>query len=120
MKKILVADDDPAICDSLQFMLEEEGYAVTTASNGSVVKKTLSQKPDLLLLDLWMSGIDGREVCKSLKQQKSLRNMPIILVSASRDIRKSAKDSRADDFIEKPFTMDELLTKIQKWTDMNN
>ncbi|HSW88262.1 MAG TPA: response regulator [Candidatus Saccharimonadales bacterium] len=116
MKKILVADDDPAICDSLRFMLEEEGYEVSIASNGSVLKKTLSQKPDLLLLDLWMSGVDGRDVCKSLKQQKNLQHMPIILVSASRDIRKSAQDSGADDFIEKPFTMDDLLTKIQKWT----
>ena len=115
MKKILVADDDPAICDSLQFMLEEEGYTVSTTVNGETVQKMTKEFPDLLLLDVWMSGHDGREICKELKQQAATKHIPIILVSASRDIMRSAHEAGANDFVAKPFQMDELLGKVSKW-----
>src|SRR5258708_16239759 len=82
MKKILVADDDLAICDSLQFMLEEEGYSVATTLNGETVQKLEKEFPDLLLLDIWMSWQDGREICNQLKNQLASKHIPIILVSA--------------------------------------
>src|SRR5260221_9684749 len=115
MKKILVADDDPAICDSIQFMLEEEGYLVATTVNGETVQHMDKEFPDLLLLDIWLSGQDGREICKQLKNQASTKHIPIILVSASRDLVKSAHEAGANDFVAKPFHMEELLGKISKW-----
>ena len=113
-KTILVADDDPAICDALSFMLEEEGYRVLTTVNGGTIYKMEKEFPDLLLLDIWMSGQDGREICKYLKKKELTRDIPIIILSASRDIEKSADDAGADDFLAKPFQMEELLSKISK------
>jgi CheY-like chemotaxis protein len=111
-KTILVADDDPAICDALSFMLEEEGYRVLTTVNGATIYKMEKEFPDLLLLDIWMSGQDGREICKYLKKKEQTKDIPIIILSASRDIEKSAEEAGADDFLAKPFQMDELLKKV--------
>ena len=115
-KKILVADDDPAIVDAIQLMLELYDYEVSTTVDGETIYKMENEYPDLLLLDIWMSGQDGREICKYLKNKPLTKHIPIIMISASRDIIQSAKDSGADDFIAKPFQMDELLTKIEKYT----
>jgi CheY-like chemotaxis protein len=116
-KKIVVADDDPAICDALQYMLEDEGYEVSTTVNGETIYKMEKEFPDLLLLDIWMSGQDGREICRYLKKKELTKNIPIIMISAARDIAESARASGADDFIEKPFVMDDLLQKVAKYTE---
>ena len=72
--------------------------------------------PDLLLLDIWMSGEDGRDICKKLKQSELTKNIPVIMVSASKDIKESALAAGADDFLAKPFEMNELLGKIKMFT----
>lgn len=115
-KKILIADDDPAILDSVEIMLEMEGYDVDTTANGETIYKMKKDYPDVLLLDIWMSGQDGRDICKYLKKDPLTRHIPIIMVSASRDIMDSAKAAGADDFLAKPFEMDDLLGKIAKYT----
>ncbi len=112
-KKILIADDDPAILDAIQMILEMEGYKVDTTVDGETVAKMFEDQPNLLLLDIWMSGQDGRDICKALKAQNSTRHIPIIMVSASRDIEQSARDAGADDFLAKPFEMDDLLAKVK-------
>ncbi len=114
-KKILIADDDPAIVDAVQLMLELYDYEVSTTVDGETIFKMEKEYPDLLLLDIWMSGQDGREICKYLKNNPLTKHIPIIMISASRDIIQSAKDAGADDFITKPFQMDELLTMIAKY-----
>lgn len=114
-KKILVADDDPAIVDSIQLMLELHDYEVSTTVDGETIYKMEKEYPDLLLLDIWMSGQDGREICKYLKNNPLTKHIPIIMISASRDIIRSAKDAGADDFIAKPFQMEELLSKVAKY-----
>lgn len=116
-RKIIVADDDPAICDALQFMLEEEGYEVKTTVNGETIYKMEKEFPDLLLLDIWMSGQDGRDICKYLKKKQLTKKIPIIMISAGRDIARSAMEAGADDFIEKPFSMDDLLGKVAKYME---
>lgn len=117
-KKILVADDDPAIVDSLKLLLELYDYEVTTTVNGETIYKMKKEYPNLLLLDIWMSGQDGREICKYLKNNPETKHIPIIMISASRDISQSAKEAGADDFIAKPFSMDELLEKVEKYTSL--
>jgi len=114
VKKVLVADDDPAILDVMRMMLEFEGYEVTTTPNGATILQMDSGLPDLLLLDIWMSGTDGRELCRRLKLNEKTKNIPIVLVSASKDVEHSAREAGADDFIAKPFEMNELLQKIEK------
>lgn len=111
-KRILVADDDPAIAEGVVLMLKESGYDAQSVLDWENILN-LKNHPDLLLLDVWMSGYDGREICRKLKSGKDTKNIPVIMFSASRDIKKSAKEAGADDFIEKPFEMDDLLKKIE-------
>jgi DNA-binding response OmpR family regulator len=115
-KKIMIADDDPAIVDAIELLLEFEGYQVSTTIDGSTVLDMKMELPDLLLLDVWMSGEDGRDICKKLKQSELTKNIPVIMVSASHDIKESALAAGADDFLAKPFQMNELLGKIKKLT----
>ena len=113
--KILVADDDPGIVDALQLVLEEADYEVQTTTDGSTVKKADQLLPDVILLDIWMSGEDGRDICRLLKSQKVTQNIPVIMISATSDLAQSAKAAGADDFLPKPFQMDHLLAKVEKY-----
>ena len=113
-KKIIVADDDPAILDAIRLMLEFEGYDVECFPNGNGLLDMDKETADLLLLDIWMSGTDGRDLCQQLKQQESTRDIPVIMISASHDIENSALAAGADDFLAKPFDITELLDKIEK------
>jgi DNA-binding response OmpR family regulator len=115
-KKIMIADDDPGIVDAVEMLLEFEGYTVTSTVDGSTVLDMKEELPDLLLLDIWMSGEDGRDICKKLKSENITKNIPVIMISASRDIRDSAMAAGADDFLAKPFEMDELIKRIELLT----
>lgn len=115
-KKIMIADDDPGIVDAIEMLLEFEGYNVITTVDGSTVLNMKGELPDLLLLDIWMSGEDGRDICKKLKQESLTKDLPVIMISASRDIKDSAMDAGADDFLAKPFEMSDLLKKIEDLT----
>ena len=110
----MIADDDPGIVDAVEMILEFEGYQVSSTVNGATVLDMKEELPDLLLLDIWMSGQDGREICRKLKATPSTKGIPVIMISASRDIADSAMASGADDFLAKPFEMHELLGKIEK------
>lgn len=112
IKRILIADDDPGIVDAVQMILEFHGYEVSFTHNGNDVL-SITEYPDLLLLDIWMSGCDGRDVCRALKTNKDTMHIPVLMISASKDIRQSALDAGADDFLAKPFDMDELLAKVE-------
>ena len=113
-KRIMIADDDPGIVDAVEMLLEFEGFEVSSTVDGSTVLDMKREYPDLLLLDIWMSGEDGRDICKRMKSDVSMRGIPIIMISASKDIKESAMDAGADDFLAKPFDMQDLLTKIDK------
>lgn len=113
-KHILVADDDHAIGDALQAMLEDTGYCVTTTTDGKNVEQLQKNFPDLILLDIWMSGMDGREICKRFKSQITTKHIPIIMISANTNGEKIAKEAGANDFVAKPFEINDLLAKIEK------
>lgn len=116
-KRILVVDDNPAILDALNIMLEEEGYDVETTEDGAAAKNMTQPFPDLLLLDIWMAGMDGRDICKHLKSGVATKNIPVIMVSATKNIEQIAKDSGADGFIAKPFQMEHLLAKVADYVN---
>ena len=115
-RKILAADDDPAILEVFTLILEDEGYEVQTTVNGQTEQMAQEFLPNLILLDIWMAGTDGRNICKSLKHHKLTKHIPIIMVSANKDTQALAKEAGADDFIAKPFEMNELLAKVGKYT----
>ena len=111
-KRILIADDDEGIVDAVTMILEVMGYDVDYTYDGGTVIDAVKNKPDLILLDIWMSGHDGRDICKQLKNDPQYKEIPVLMISASRDIRQSALDAGANDFMEKPFEMDSLLNKV--------
>lgn len=115
-KKIFVVDDDQGMRDATRRLLEHLGYTVMTAEDGRAAQTAVDWQPDLILLDIWMSGMDGRDVCRFLKGQASTKHIPIVMFSANSDVEYISKESGADDFIEKPFDMKTLVAKIEKHT----
>ncbi len=112
-KKIVVIDDEPDILEFLQELLEQEDYTVVAIDKAEYVEKLLDGGlPDLILLDLLLSGKDGRVIVKHLKSQAETRHIPVIMFSAHPTAEESARAAGADDFLAKPFELDELLEKV--------
>lgn len=113
-KKIMIADDEKDIIEVLSLILEDAGYEVSSTANSETAKKVHEYLPDLLLLDVWMKGVDGRDICKYLKSQNVTKNIPIIMISAHNETKKIALEAGANDYITKPFDMDLLLSKVKE------
>jgi DNA-binding response OmpR family regulator len=112
-KKILVVDDDPDILEFLRELLRLEGYAIMVTDKAEHLEKMLdSSLPNLILLDVLLSGKDGREIVKDLKSRAETMLIPIIMFSAHPRAEETALAAGADDFVAKPFEVDELLEKI--------
>lgn len=114
--KILIVDDDPDIRDILKLTLSEENYTVIEASDGKEALKMINTKsPNLVLLDYKIPKIDGREVCRRIKNDLLLRHLPIIMVTGKGDINDKVNviDAGADDYVVKPFEPKELLARIR-------
>ncbi len=112
-RHVMIADDDEAILEVVTMVLEDEGFTVTVLPDDSVITHLKKPYPDVMLLDIWMSGQDGRDIVKSLKASKKLRSIPVILFSANRDCATIAKEVGADDYLLKPFNIEELVDKIK-------
>ena len=113
MTRILVADDDPAIVSLIRRGLSYEGYEVETAADGpEALAKVKESRPDALILDVMMPGLDGNEVAKRLRQTGDL---PILMLTARGTVadKIAGLDSGADDYLVKPFDFDELLARIR-------
>jgi two-component system response regulator MprA len=112
--QILVVDDEPAVRDSLDRALRLEGYEVELAANGGEALEALAeQSPDALVLDLMMPRVDGLEVCRRMR---AAGNRTPILVLTARDTvtdRVKGLDAGADDYLVKPFALDELLARLR-------
>ena len=113
-KRILVAEDDPGIGEMLREMLTDAGYEADIEVNGQAVRQMAEPFPDLLLLDIRLSGTDGRTICAELKRQPATHRIPIILLSAHKDTQQIAREAGADDFLAKPFQMADLLSLVAK------
>jgi DNA-binding response OmpR family regulator len=116
-KKILVVDDDPDILDALQLTLEDADYQVTTTEKAEYaenLRDTNGGLPDMIILDVLLSGKDGRLICQKLKSQETTRHIPILMISAHPNAQHSVKAVGADAFLAKPFDIDELLAKIDE------
>lgn len=112
-KKILVIDDEPMILDSVSYSLKQEGYEVVTAKDGeSGLKAATSEEVDLILLDLMLPGLDGLEICRTIRKTSEI---PIIMLTAKEGEidRILGLELGADDYVTKPFSMRELLARIK-------
>jgi DNA-binding response OmpR family regulator len=117
-KKVLVVDDDIDILDAVTLLLEADGFDTQKISRGEEIYNAIaSYKPDMILLDMLMSGTDGRVLCANLKKNNKTKKIPIVMMSAHPDARRSIKMSGANDFLSKPFEGSDLLEVVQKYTN---
>jgi diguanylate cyclase (GGDEF)-like protein len=117
---ILVVEDDPGLRRILQALMLREGYQVTTAADGEEGLKAIeAQHPDLILLDVMMPRMDGRELCRRLKSNQRTSQIPIIMLTAMSefDDRIAGLDYGANDYITKPYEQRELLVRVRNLLD---
>ena len=111
---VLVVDDDEGLLETLHDLLEMEGYSVVLAHNGvEALDKLETLKPAVILLDLRMPRMGGATFAREVHQRGNLRSLYIIVMTANLDAHKTAAAIGANDFLAKPFDVDELLEKIE-------
>ena len=112
-RRILVVDDDPMVATTIQRVLRPEGYEVDVALGGvAALDRAREQRPDLVVLDLMMPGLDGLEVCRRLRADGALPILMLTARSGTAD-RVRGLDTGADDYLVKPFAYAELLARVR-------
>ena len=113
--KILLVDDEKDIVEFLQYNLAQEGFKVITAYNGKEALEKISQKPDLIILDVMMPKMDGYEVCSKIRSMDEFKNTPIIFLTAkaSEQDEVLGLNIGADDFIQKPISPKKLVARVK-------
>lgn len=119
-KKILICDDDEGILDMLEMVFEDSPYTIIAEQNSLNVKGLVeSQSPDLVVLDLWMPVLSGDQVLKILRKNPSTEELPVIIISASREGQQIAAKAGASGYISKPFDFDELMNMVDRLINQN-
>src|SRR5947199_8339995 len=112
--RVLVVDDDPQLREALTRALELDGYDVSTASNGvKALEAVGAHRPDLMVLDVMMPYVGGLDVCRTLRDRKD--RLPILVLTARDEVgdRVAGLDAGADDYLTKPFALEELRARIR-------
>ncbi|GAB4273889.1 MAG: hypothetical protein Kow0056_01470 [Coriobacteriia bacterium] len=120
MARILAVDDEPTITRLVQAALERDGHEVLTASNGDeALLRARTEKPDLILLDIMMPGMDGHEVLMRLRDDISTENIPVVFLSAVGDVAEQLEglEEGAVDYITKPFSPADLRSAVRDLLD---
>ena len=115
-KKIIVVEDEQVITEMIRFMLENEDYDVAAFNtNAGVIAQLQNEPAVLVLLDLALGAQDGLNICEHIKASESLKHIPVVLMSAHRDLEKIAGECDADGFIVKPFELSAFAKKIKSF-----
>ena len=115
-KRILIVEDNPSVLKATSYILEKEGYEVLTAVDGlDGLKKAKEENPDLLILDVMLPGIDGFEICHSLRAEAQTAHLPILMFSAKGQETDKATGLKvgADEYLTKPVERTVLLSKVE-------
>ncbi len=116
MTTVLVVEDEETVLETLAYNLEQEGYKVLTAGDGEgALKLVRSKKPDLIVLDIMLPGLDGLAVCRLIRKDPEIAHIPIIMLTArgTQGDKMVGLDSGADDYITKPFGLGEFLARVR-------
>ncbi len=123
MESILIIDDDPATTRLLEVLLTREGYEIRTENlSENAIQATRKFSPKLIILDLMMPGADGLEVCRMIRSDAQLGDIPILMFSAYKEteLEESAYDSGINEYITKPIHPNELKQIIRSWLDKSS
>ena len=113
MKRVLVIDDNLDILQLVKMILKSHGFEVLASPRGEdVVLHTENFSPQVILLDVFLSGYDGREICREVKGNPKTKDIPVIMFSAHTKNEEIIRECKADDFIAKPFEVKELVQKV--------
>jgi two-component system phosphate regulon response regulator PhoB len=115
MTKILIVEDEAGLVTLLKYNLEKQGYETTTVMDGNEVLRTaLTEKPDLILLDWMLPNVAGIDLCREMRKNFDLRQVPIIMLTARADEADKVKGLSfgADDYVTKPFSVPELMARV--------
>jgi DNA-binding response OmpR family regulator len=111
--RILVVDDDPDISMMLKLMLEYKGYVVTLLEKAEDTIKTLEEDAiSMVIIDMLLSGVSGTDICKAIRLNYKTSGFPVLMISAHPNAKEICLEAGADDFISKPFDMNDILSKI--------
>ncbi|MEO5647846.1 MAG: response regulator transcription factor [Chitinophagaceae bacterium] len=112
--KVLVIDDDADITAMMRLVLRSEGFEVeATTRTEDIFEKARNYKPNVILLDVFLTGYDGRDICKQFKFHPETKNIPIIMISGHETVSDTIVDYGANDFLLKPFKLEALLNMIK-------
>jgi two-component system alkaline phosphatase synthesis response regulator PhoP len=115
MKKILLIDDEPNMVKLLEYCLKYNNYKVITATNGvEGFARTVYEKPDLIVLDVVMSQLDGYGFVKELNRRENLKTIPIVVLTGRDNLQNIFKDEGIDNYFMKPFETKDVLNRIEE------
>ena len=122
MCKLLIVDDDKDLLEVIDSLLTSKGFQVQTDLNWEKGFSNLEEfAPQLILMDVFLAGIDGLDICKQLKNNPLTRDLPVIIFSAyPRVAQKAIYEYGADDFIAKPFEVEDLINKVHSVLSLNS
>lgn len=123
--KILIVDDEEDIIELLRYNIEQEGFYVISANNGREALEKLSEKPDMIIMDVMMPVMDGYEACRRIRESKFSRHIPVVFLTAKSAEADEVKGLAigADDFIKKPISPKKLVARIKanlRWKDLSS
>jgi len=115
-KRILIFDDDKSILDVFTIIFSENGYEVEVSETShNIIERVADFRPHLILMDNWIPDIGGIEAVKLLRNHSEFKDIPVIYISANSDINTLAKKAEADDYLAKPFELQILEKKVEKF-----
>jgi len=116
-KRILIIEDDPGILELLELIFESDGYIVDASLTGKTVNEIMQLNPDLLVMDVRIAGykLRGDEICSELKAFIPPNGIPVMLLSAERNLEEIARACHSDSYMKKPFDVDQLLQAVGKF-----
>ncbi|REC50194.1 response regulator [Chryseobacterium pennipullorum] len=115
-KRILIFDDDAAILEVVTIIFEENGYDVKISETShDILEKVAEYQPDVILMDNWIPKIGGVEATKLLKSNEEFKHIPVIYVTANNDIVALANEAQADNYVSKPFNLEDLEDMVARY-----
>jgi CheY-like chemotaxis protein len=113
---ILVVEDDPQVARLISLVLQRSGFESQVVADGdSALDRALAAKPSMIFADLTIKGMNGEQLCSTLKANPETKNIPYVVVSGDRDIAEKARVCGADDYMGKPFEFDDLIRLVKKY-----
>lgn len=114
-RRVIIVEDEDNVRETLELLLTNAGFKVTSSATGTDIFETIHNfNPDIILLDVMLDNLDGRDICRSIKEDLATRHIPVIMLSGVPDVYNAIPDVGANDVVAKPFDEITLLNRIER------